>query len=129
MALTAQIQAAVDLAFAAADDLVASVWLTRQQGGAYDPATGDVPQAEAEFLFEGVVDRAGNFGTFSSRGQGESGSEVEASSVRIYLKPGETDPEVGDVLRIGDERFRINSISPVKPDGVTVLIWELEVSV
>lgn len=129
MSLTAQIQAAVDLAFASAGDLVAEVLILRQEAGSYNAATGDVAQAEADFYFEGVVDRAGTFGQFSSRGQGESGSEVEGSAVRVYLKPGEVDPEVGDVCRIGDERFRVASINPVKPDGVTVLIWELEVTV
>lgn len=128
MGLLAQVQAAVDLAFEAADDLVAEIWITRQQQSSFDPATGDATEIEVEYVFEGVVDTQSKFGAFNTRGTGESGSEVGSSNAKLYLKPGGTDPKRGDVARVDETRYRIERVSPIVPDGKTVLLWELDVS-
>lgn len=129
MALQAQVQAAVVLAFEAIEDLAADVWLTRQQQSSFDPATGDITQVEVEYQFVGVIDTAVKFGAFNSRGTGEAGGEVQGSNVKLYLKPGDTVPQRGDVARVGVERHRIERVNAIKPDGKTVLLWELDVSV
>jgi len=128
MSLLAQVQAGVDLAFRVTDDLVAEVWLTRQQQNGYDATTGDATVTEVEFKFEGIVDTAKESGE-SISDTGTAGSEVDGSEANVILKPGATDPQVGDVLRIGDRRHRVLNVEPVKPDGETVIIWQLKVAV
>lgn len=128
MSLLAQVSSAVDLAFAAADDLVGELWLTRQQQSAFDPVTGQATAVEVEYLFEGVIAAAGTTGAFSTD-TGTAGSEVDGTKQEVVLKPAETTPIVGDVLRVGEQRLRVLTVEAVKPDGVNVLLWILEVSV
>lgn len=128
MGLTATVQAAIDLAFEKADDLVAEVWLTRQRQTGYDAATGDATVLEVEFKFEAIVDKADKRGIFDSD-TGSAGSEVDGSQIEVVMKPGDTIPKVGDVLRVGEERHRVLSVDAVKPDGSTVLLWQLMVAI
>lgn len=128
MSLLAQVQAAVDLAFEKADDLVGEFWVTRQKQSSYDGQTGDVTTIEVEYKFEGVAAKSLTKGSTDSD-TGTSGSEIDSTTQDVLLKPGETDPIVGDVLRVGEQRHRILEVDPVKPDGVTVVVWQLKVSV
>jgi len=127
MSLAATVAGAVDLAFAAAGDLVADVWVTRQVTSAYDSATGDTTQTEVEYQFTGIVDTIERRGETGSNSLGAAGSEVEQQKQRVFLKPGDADPQQGDELRVGETRYRIAKVVPVMPDGVTVILWELEV--
>lgn len=127
MGLEATIQAGIVQAFEAVGDLVAEVWLTRQKSGAYDSDTGDVTTVEATYKFEAIIDEVMEDGG-GQRVQG--GSEVEAIDAKVYMKPtGETDPVRGDVLRIGDTSYRVVTVEPLKPGGVTVLLWQLGVAI
>lgn len=126
MGLEATIQAGIEQAFTAVGDLVAEVWLTRQTTGAYDSSTGDITTVEATYKFEAVIDEVMEDGG-GERATG--GSEVESIDAKVYMKPGETVPVRGDVLRIGDTRYRIITVEPLKPGGVTVLLWQLGVAI
>lgn len=128
MGLTAQVQAGIELAFNAADDLVGALWLTRQEQSSFDPATGDVTQVEVEFEFRGVVDKSSSSGEFDGS-TGTAGAEVEGTTHEAVMKPAETEPKVGDVLRVGDQRLRVLSVDPIAPDGSTVLLWILGLAV
>lgn len=128
MSLLATVQKAVDLAFEKADDLVGEFWLTRQQTASYNGVTGDVTTIEVEFKFDGVAAKSLTKGSFDTD-TGTSGSEVDSTSQEVLLKPGEVDPVVGDVLRVGEQRHRVIFVDAVKPDGETVVLWQLKVSV
>lgn len=128
MSLFEQVQSAVELAFAAAGDLVGDFWLTRSRQSGYNPATGDVTVVEVEFKFKGVLEGA----EYYTEGSGDStqrGTDVGVRKANAVLKPGEVEPEVGDVLRIGDNRHRILRVEPVAPDGTNVVLWTLVVTV
>ena len=128
MSLLATVQGAVDLAFEKADDLVGEFWLTRQKQSSYDGATGDVTTIEVEYKFEGVAAKSLTRGSFDSD-TGTSGSELDSTTQDVLLKPADTDPVVGDVLRVGEQRHRVLDVDSVKPDGETVVLWQLKVSV
>ena len=127
MGLTATVQAGIDTAFAQAGDLVGEIWLTRESTGTFNPATGDVTSVEVEFSFDGIIDTRKKAGSFGSSDNVAAGADINRDSVLVYLKPADdVVPEVGDVLRINESKLRISSVNPVMPDGVTVLLWELE---
>lgn len=128
MGLEATIQAAVVTAFDAADDLVASVVLTRQQAGQYDAANGNMAHVEVEFEFEAIVDEVSETAPSGGGQRATGGSEIEQAEATVYMKPGETDPVRGDVLRIGETKYRVLTVDPLKPNGVTVLLWTIGVA-
>ena len=129
MGLQATIQAAVVTAFEAVGDLVATVVLTRQVTGAYDAATGDVTMVESSYEFEAIVDEVMEGASTSGGQRATGGAEVETVSAKVYMKPGDVDPVRGDVLRINETKYRVLKSEPLKPDGKTVLLWQLEVGV
>ena len=127
MSLLATVQAAVDLAFSKADDLVGVLWLTRQKQSADNGQTGDVTTIEVEYPFDGVAAKSLTKGE-SDSDTGTGGAEVDGTTQDVLLKPGDTDPVVGDVLRVGEQRHRILAVDSVKPDGATVVLWQLKVA-
>lgn len=129
MGLQATIQAGIVTAFEAADDLVAEVWLTRQVAGVYDSGTGDVPSTEATYKFDGIIDEVKETGSASGDAGSTGGSEVEQVDLLAYLMPGQTDPVRGDILRVGETKYRVVTVDPLKPDGVTVLLWTLGIAI
>lgn len=128
MGLEATIQAGIVTAFEAAGDLVGEIILTRQQAGTFDPVAGTAPQIEVEFCFEGIVDEVSESAPAGGGQRASGGSEIEQAEATVYLKPTDTDPVRGDALRIGDTKYRVLTVDPLKPNGRTVLLWTLGVA-
>ena len=118
MSLQSTIATAVNTAFATIGDLRCSVTLVRQVMGAFDSDTRSYSQTEENYSFDGVVE-------FVS-----SDSEQGATAVvaKVYLKPETAEPKEGDVCIVNSVRYRVNKVKSIVPNGIDVLLWELEVT-
>lgn len=118
MGLNADLAAAVDAAFAAADDLVTAMTIRRSTQGAYDQATGTQALTNTDYVTKGIM-------TKNERGTGTQ--EGGRPSVRVVINSSDITvaPKVNDHLITDGETYRVTRVVIAKP-GTSNLVYKVD---